>query len=71
MSQKLSTLPVDVKPQVPADNCSCGRLHIGMQATELHNWSPDCPAHGTKSNWYQTEEAKTLRDDIQRLSFAL
>lgn len=39
-----------------ADNCSCGRIAIGLTVTENRNWNPDCVEHGLRSAWYRSDE---------------
>ena len=37
------------------ENCTCGRIAVGMQVTENRNWHDDCPAHGVGTEWYKAE----------------
>lgn len=53
--------------------CKCGRIRVGMQLTEHRNWNPDCPDHGTESDWWKSPEQKAKREadnarlrDLQR-----
>jgi hypothetical protein len=39
----------------PASVCSCARIKLGSEPTDARNWNPDCPAHGTKSEWWRSE----------------
>jgi len=42
--------------------CTCGRIAIGMEVTELRNWNPDCVEHGTTSEWWNSPEQREKRD---------
>lgn len=42
--------------------CTCGRIKIGFEVTELRNWNPDCEAHGIGSDWYHSPEQVTKRE---------
>ena len=48
--------------------CTCGRIHIGMKATNSFNWNPDCAEHGVDSDWYADPERVAKRvEDNERL----
>jgi hypothetical protein len=44
-----------------ANDCTCGRIAIGLEVTEHRNWNPDCPKHGTGSEWWNSEEQRAKR----------
>jgi hypothetical protein len=44
--------------------CTCGRIRVGNEVTEAGNLDLDCPAHGTKSEWYNSPEHKANRDEF-------
>lgn len=49
-------------------SCSCARIKVGMTVTESRNWNPDCPVHGTESDWYRSpEQVAKRREDSRRL----
>lgn len=50
--------------QAPAwwEDCTCGRLAVGLTVTEARNWNPNCPDHGVKSPWYNSEEQIDIRN---------
>lgn len=37
--------------------CRCGKLSVG----DSRNWNPDCPEHGTESEWWQSPEQVAQR----------
>lgn len=56
-----------------SDECTCGRLRVGLTVTEARDWNPDCPKHGTASAWYASPaqrdkraEASARLRDLQR-----
>lgn len=38
------------------NDCSCGRIAVGMTVTENRNWNPDCATHGLQSAWYRSPQ---------------
>jgi len=48
------------------DNCTCGRIAIGMEVTEARNWNPECKEHGWSSDWYATPERVQKRAEQDR-----
>jgi hypothetical protein len=36
--------------------CRCGRIMIDREAVGARNWNPDCPEHGTHSEWWSSPE---------------
>ena len=32
-----------------------------MKVTESRNWNPDCPVHGTESDWWRSDEQVAAR----------
>jgi len=50
------------------DTCTCARLMLGSTPTESRNWNPDCPEHGTESQWWRSDEQVAKRQaDSERL----
>ena len=48
--------------------CSCAHVKVGMTVTESRNWNPDCPEHGTQSDWYLSpEQVAKRREQNERL----
>ncbi len=48
--------------------CLCGRIKIGSTVTENRNWNPDCPEHGTESEWWRSpEQVEKRRQQNERL----
>lgn len=45
----------------PVDDCTCGRIAVGMTVTNARNWHPDCVEHGTASAWWNSEEQRAAR----------
>lgn len=45
------------------ENCECGHIKIGTEDFGARNWSPDCPEHGLKSNWWNSKEQQTKREE--------
>lgn len=53
----------------PNDDCTCGRIAVGMWVTNSRNWNPKCPDHGLESFWYNSDEQmyiRALRFDHQK-----
>lgn len=49
-------------------SCHCGRMMVGMRETGARNWNPDCPEHGTESEWWNSpEQVEKRRVDNERL----
>lgn len=42
--------------------CACRRLNIGMTRSDSRNWNPQCPTHGTDSDWYRSPEQRARRE---------
>ena len=42
--------------------CSCGRISVGGEATDLRNWHPDCGEHGLASEWYRSPAQVSKRE---------
>lgn len=42
-------------------DCTCGRLHVGLVATNARNWNPRCAGHGTESAWYNSDAQRAAR----------
>jgi hypothetical protein len=50
------------------DTCRCGELMLDGRPTGSRNWNPDCPEHGTASEWYRSPEQVAKREaDSARL----
>lgn len=43
------------------DPCHCPHLALGLKVLEQRNWNPDCPVHGTDSEWWNSEDQQTRR----------
>lgn len=43
--------------------CTCGHIMLGLVRTEHRSWNPYCPEHGTKSEWWNSEEQKAQRKE--------
>jgi hypothetical protein len=43
-------------------DCTCGHIRIGTKASDHRSWSPDCPAHGVASQWYNSAEQVERRE---------
>jgi len=56
---------------VTADDCTCPRLAIGLEVTEIRNWNADCPSHGTASAWWNSPEQQAERAARRVESIAL
>jgi hypothetical protein len=39
----------------PLPSCTCAHVKLGSERTDTRNWDPDCPAHGTESDWWRSE----------------
>jgi hypothetical protein len=48
-------------PGVKVVTCTCGRIRIGLRVTEHRNWNPDCPEHGTETDFWKSREQ--IEDD--------
>lgn len=44
-----------------ADACVCGRVFVGNHDSGSRNWNPDCPEHGTESEWWNSDEQREVR----------
>lgn len=42
-------------PLVTVTTCTCSQIKLGSEQTEERNWNPDCPAHGTASEWWRSD----------------
>jgi hypothetical protein len=42
-------------------SCTCGRITIGSEVTDLKNLDLDCPEHGVTSPWYNSPEQAEKR----------
>jgi hypothetical protein len=52
----------------PKQGCTCGRLRVGNDLTDLRNWNPDCEEHGRESDWWNSpEEVEARRVQNDRL----
>lgn len=43
--------------------CTCGRIALGLEVTEVRNWNPECPKHGTSSAWWNSTEQRAAREE--------
>lgn len=43
------------------DTCHCPQLAIGLEVLETRNWNPNCPLHGTESEWWNSDTEKAKR----------
>ena len=50
-----------------SDTCTCGRIKVGNEVTELRNWNPDCAEHGTDSAWWNSPEQVAKRQENHNL----
>jgi hypothetical protein len=46
----------------PEVNCTCSQIKIGLKLSDHRNWHPECPAHGTASQWYNSHEQVERRE---------
>lgn len=44
--------------------CACPQIKLGSEVSEERNWHPDCPEHGTESEWYQAD-AQVAKRELQ------
>lgn len=52
----------------PFAECTCPHIMLGSKKTEQKNWNPDCLAHGTESEWWNSDEQVAKRkEDRERL----
>lgn len=35
-------------------DCTCPHIYVGSTNTGSREWNPDCPQHGTDSDWYKS-----------------
>jgi len=42
-------------------DCTCSRLRVGSELTEVRNWNPDCAEHGVGTEWYTSPEQVAKR----------
>jgi len=49
-----------------ATTCTCAHIMLGSERTEARNWNPDCPEHGTESEWYRSE-AQVLHRQVESI----
>jgi len=50
------------------NQCTCGRIMVGMKPSGNLNLNPDCPVHGTDSPWYNSpEQVERRAERSQRL----
>jgi len=53
--------------------CTCGRIKVGWEVTQLRNCNPDCEEHGVGTAWYTEPErvAKRQRDNERLIDLQL
>lgn len=53
-----------------ATPCTCPYIKLGSEQTDARNWNPDCPEHGTDSEWYRSE-AQVLHRQIDSIKLRM
>lgn len=67
----LAEMEAAIRSWVAATACTCPRLAIGMEVTEVRDWSRGCPEHGIYSTWWNSPEQQAKREAQRAESAAL